>query len=175
MLIEARDVADSVGLPDMYAAQCGSTSYALVALDSERLGVTISNGIGAPVMLDLSEPQTAFGVAMKLDEWEDSAPNGEGHKWRRIITAYSGSLGLEAGRKRLALMANRIRHIAMDHRIRRSLGWPVEPGTLATLHRGKRPRVHWRMKYGVDSWGPLWARGTDPMLALEAIHAEVTR
>jgi len=83
-------------------------------------------------VLDLSDPQTAFGVALRLDEWE-RAGDGARHYWAGKL---ADEVAWPAQRtKVLAAMIARLIHIGLDHRIRRALGEAASPGTLATLER----------------------------------------
>lgn len=109
--IEARWVAAGVGLPTMWKAW-----HPAVARD-----------------VDLTDPQTAFGVALQLDIWEIVGGivwNGaDSVSWvERVAFAVVRRFPATS-----EAMAARVAQIGMDNHIRRSLGWDVEPGTLATL------------------------------------------
>lgn len=76
-------------------------------------------------MLDLSDPQTCYGVALLLDAWEEAhAPGGARTPWVDAV-----------GTKYTPRMIARLTQIGMDHAIRRELGEGPPLGTLAALTR----------------------------------------
>jgi len=159
--IPARDVADAVGLPLMW-------------WDGDSIEWQSMHPSGETGTLDLSNPQTAFGVALRLDEWEragDISPASWG-----IAVAHAfhpGGIGDGYRPRMLQRLIGRLQHIARDHRIRRALGWRVEVGTLAELERLKG---RWVLtspdgQVGQSRWGDTLANITDPTEALAAIDA----
>ena len=142
--------------------------------------------------LDLSDPQTAFGVALKLDAWEragrrsrDGKPRWGG--WAGEVAGYE-EWGKVEGWPILEEMAAHLTHIGQDHAIRRALGWKVATGTLAVLLYESELDV-WNVKAGnfweefscvpdhLDFGGravPALAGITDPTEARAAIY-EATR
>lgn len=123
--------------------------------------------------VDLSDLQTALGLAAKLDEWEDRQDDT---RWViRLAFAIVGSpQWVEAVREMIA----RIEHIGRDHAIRRTLGWTVQAGTLATWEQSKEGRA-WYMglpegvrQFHVDRYTDLTGV-TDPAEALRAIYESV--
>ena len=166
-MISARDVADSAGLPRVWFASDG---YSIRWAPHHRNSDTL--------VMDLSDPQTAFGVALKLDAWERAGATGENGWVSRLAEALRCE-SPERLRGVLEAMAARIRHIAMDHRIRRALGWEVAPGTLATLneHRDEDGDPYWKFTDPHSGVFAVWCLAgiTDKAQALEAIHAEVCR
>lgn len=125
--------------------------------------------------IDPADPQTAFGVALRLDAWEAA---GDRYWWADDYLWERRWRDTEA-------LANRVRQIGMDHAIRRSLGERVSPGTLMRL----------ALADDLDTWelalpdgtffyfGPEGDEGidrivslaniTDPGEALAAIYAEI--
>ncbi len=187
LTIPARLVAEGVGLPPVWLEPLSGSWYVDFdpdCIDDERL--------------DLTDPQTAFGVALRLDAWERAGGGmpSWAQQYAQIAHRKPDALLDQVG-DYLRGLAARVRHIGMDHAIRRALGWSVEPGTLATLERGlslrsarlvDRPaqRSRWwqlshagrvqRLSYdrvGDHGWIPALAGITDPTEALAAIYAEV--
>ena len=111
LTIPARLVAEGVGLPAMWFEPDGCV---MTRVTLERIG-SAQYFERDDALVDLFDPQTAFGVALMLDAWERPAPH--------------------AARKCWPVMIARLTQIGQDHAIRRSLGWTVEPGTLAKLER----------------------------------------
>ena len=126
--IAARLVAESAGLPPMWrwrdkqGERWGHGDGPLVS--HSRIVLDLAENLGTP-LVDLSDPQTAFGVALQLDEWEGHSEWSMGVAFKR-----GDALALH-----IQHMAARLTHIGQDHAIRRALGWTVEAGTLATLER----------------------------------------
>ncbi|MEE8374614.1 MAG: hypothetical protein V3R87_12975 [Dehalococcoidia bacterium] len=166
MNIDASLVADGVELPEAW---------------SDEQGLWWTPGCPCPVLtgrgLDLSDPQTDFGVALKLDAWE--AAGGETNKvhdqnWSEGVATCIRFPSSSWSGEHMDGMHARLTHIGLDHRIRRALGWEVEPGTLATyrLYGARDWRVshgHRTYIYGLDSLLDV----TDPVEALQAIADEV--
>jgi len=157
--IPARDVADAVGLPLMW-------------WDGDSIEWQSMHPSGETGTLDLSDPQTAFGVALRLDEWEAAHERLLGvdpdHSPTFATAVARGLMEREPEK-----MITRLQHIARDHRIRRALGWRVEVGTLAELERLKG---RWVLtspdgQVGQSRWGDTLANITDPTEALAAIDA----
>ncbi len=137
-------------------------------------------------------PQTAFGLAMKLDEWEPLQDNEVG-VWinpnklygifSRWAQACAATLGTPAWSQFIGMMIARIEHIGRDHAIRRALELEVEPGTLAELvYCGS----YWKLRCGesVHRWSaphkyphgpiiPALAGVTNPTEAEKVIYGEV--
>ena len=128
--ISAKLVAEGVGLPSVWmCSDCGRYHC-----EEYRLRFCPADSDEALwAGPDLTDPQTAFGLALKLDEWE-AAP-GEGidqdQNWTEgTATAHRFPACSWSGDHILGMLA-RIEHIGMDHAIRRALGWSVEAGQLA--------------------------------------------
>jgi hypothetical protein len=177
LTIPARLVAEGVGLPAVWRdSYCGAWQN-----DRSRKGD-----------LDLSDPQTAFGLALKLDAWERAADFGWPRPDQYGFAMTWAELIADEPENPVPLrdLAARTRHIGMDHAIRRALGWKVDPGTLAGLRR-PRPGI-WSLSCGRDAivfgadvpymepptalcrpW-PTLAGITDPDEALVAIYEEVS-
>jgi len=140
--------------------------------------------------LDLTDPQTAFGCALKLDEWERARTPGWGQSkpWVSLVAlSCRNPFDLLPGLARRP--AERLTKISQDHAIRRALGWTVEPGTLAKLER-LRAGGDWRLTSpcgGVhvfsaqpealtshpSTYTAALAGITDPTKARAAIYAEL--
>ena len=89
-------------------------------------------------MVDLSDPQTAFGVALNLDEWERAGGKSSADElydsWAVELAVFAGNADIVT--EILQRMAERLTQIGEDHAIRRALGWgEPKPGTLATLRK----------------------------------------
>lgn len=128
-MISAKLVAESVRLPLM--ARTGRGTPGWYPNKSYRLGEALC----------LSDPQTAFGVAIRLDRWERAGDPD----WGVAVSTWAEEIG--ARHDVLAAMITRLTHIAHDHAIRRAVDVAVEPGTLAELKL-----------YGDGSW---WMRNCD--------------
>ncbi len=122
--VEARWVAAGVGLPP-----CRRTAEGGWSVSRESVGLV------SGVALDLTDPQTAFGVALKLDEWERAESALTREQWTSQMAAFWQMQAKGQTDILLDLLAARVTHIGQDHHIRRALGWEVEPGTLAVLER----------------------------------------
>lgn len=118
----------------------------------------------ARTTLDLSDPQTAFGLALKLDEWEG------GQLWvPRLAHGWANADSPEARGNCLRAMLHRLTVIGQDAEIRRALGWSVEPGTLAEINciggsdsrTGVGPKVQWCWEVRQDGRSMSFASGPD--------------
>ena len=162
--ISAKLVAEGVGLPPMFVSP-GGHYCGCCCLPSDR------------EHLDLIDPQTAFGLALRLDEWGDDIPED----FRALAMAsWADCAANILPHIFLPTMAARIEHIGMDHAIRRALGWEVEPGTLATLTPVDGVSGMWRLNAPREAVRYWWREFdlpsvTDPAEALRAIYAEVWR
>lgn len=197
MVIDARDVVDGLGrLP----------GFSLVRRGSSIEWHDGADGLDGRALVCLSHPldpqiQTAFGLAVLLDAWEAHRPGWPVGSFRWVQRVADAVRWPDRREACWEAMAARIRHIAMDARIRRALGEVPRPGTLATLSRtGNVWRFDSRVHDGVMiEWSaypgeegkllgmagltdgvprgykpvPALAGITDPDKALEAIHAEV--
>lgn len=179
LTIPARLVDEGVGLPRMW------WDGACVSWNCNELWLHTPDET-----LDLTDPQTAFGVALRLDEWERARANGV-KPWALVLLeahGWSGHAPWSSEHRTRALhgMVARLTRIGMDHAIRRALGWEVKPGTLAELRRSTVSPFDyddgpgWKMKAGNASHF-FWEEGsdtlpgiTDPTEALQAIYEEVT-
>jgi hypothetical protein len=95
-VIPARLIADGVGLPPVWMLWDGWDGSRRYALASDH----ITGMSGAEHRLDLSDPQTAFGVALRLDEWEPTD------------SAWAANMATDAGRRVcVPLMIARLTHI----------------------------------------------------------------
>ncbi len=133
-------------------------------------------------LLDLSDPQTAFGLALQLDAWEGR------HEWaRRYADEFSGPTfdGF------VARMAARVTHIGMCAQICERLEVALDPGVLPTLEYVDGPDI-WKLMIGPRAlaiycihpeaapgrigWYPApWLAGiTDSAAVFDAIHATLT-
>ena len=130
MQIEVKWVRAGVGLPAVWMESDGLfTAFTMMERELDR---------GGP--LKLSDPQTAFGLALKLDEWERAHnpmwPCRQGmstlQTWVDRVTMWA-STGGKSQRSCIHDMVVRAEEIGQDHHIRRSLGWEIKPGTLAVL------------------------------------------
>lgn len=137
--IEARLVAAGVGLPPVW-------------LDAEdkyleaRYCVTEDTQSWDGCVLDLSDPQTAFGVALQLDMWEGNTSWSSG-----VVKGFRKPEQYADYRQRcLAALGAHVEYIGLDHLVRRRLGWRVEPGTLAML---KKHADGWYFSIGVTGCG----------------------
>lgn len=181
--IDASLVAAGVGLPPVWR---GETDY----FAEPKLPPRKVFG-----RLDLTDHQTRAGILRRFAMW--AGDDGEARAyWLMVLAvdeavimradqagsqpaakerrrAFIGGIdGLHAGRLDESL-ARIVEHIGRDHRIRRNLGWQVEPGTLATLERADDGS--WWFGYGsIGGWWtptryPSLAGITDPAEALKAI------
>jgi hypothetical protein len=92
-------IADGVGLPPVWMLWDGWDGSRRYALASDH----ITGMSGAEHRLDLSDPQTAFGVALKLDAWEEvHTPEGARQTWTVAV----------GHAEYLRRMCNRLTHIA---------------------------------------------------------------
>ena len=122
-MIDAMLVASGVGLPLTWRNSCGNF------IPRYR------NAYYNP--LDPSDPQTAFGLAMQLDEWEGNGPHSHRVEWvERLGRAYRR----EGYAELLLTMTARIEFIGRDHAIRRELDWEMKAGSLASL---RWDHEHW--------------------------------
>jgi hypothetical protein len=97
--IPARLVAEGVGLPRVWA----NTEGELVSTVDFLGGYT-----PRPMDLDLSDPQTAFGCALKLDEWERAGLVVGAGGWAEAVAC--GHLPTVC-----KMLAARLTQIGMDH------------------------------------------------------------
>ena len=123
------------------------------------------------------DPQTAFGLAVRLDDWEEAGateyPQENWCRWSNMVSDMYDSA------EHLNVVKARIEQVGLDHAIRRKLDWEVEPGTLATLKQfvgwelwsdPKRTKVQ---GFYASKYGAWWANNNDPGKALKAIYEEV--
>jgi len=132
LTIPARLVAEGVGLPPVW--KCRQWYY--------------TGDVWAPDdRVDLSDPQTAFGVALRLDEEENASATKVWRGFCRRPDAagqWAEAVGERVGCSDLtSVMIARLTHIGQDHAIRRALGWEVERGSLATLTRKEPDDKPW--------------------------------
>ena len=119
---DARWVAAGVGLPPVFRTVAREWYLGMPTLPADQQP------------LDLTDMQTAFGVALKLDEWEDWDDGGGADLlWTERVAAVAWCWTSAQARMLREDLAARVIHIGQDHHIRRALGWEVEPGTLATF------------------------------------------
>ena len=132
MEIEVKWVRAGVGLPAVWMESDGLfTAFTMMGRELDR---------GRP--LALTDPQTAFGLALKLDEWERVRnpmwPYRQGmstlQTWVDRVTMWA-STGGKSQKGCTGEMRFRAEEIGQDHHIRRSLGWKIEPGTLARFEQ----------------------------------------
>lgn len=176
--VSAKLVDAGIGLPRMW-------------WDGDGIDWPALSFINPPTVLDLTDPQTASGLAMKLDEWERTgpqAPRAWGTQWavRMAYAIPDTDQWAEAARE----MAARIQQIGRDHAVRRALGWDVKSGTLEEFRLHYSLTEIWAMGRGaeahsfgrsvVTSWTdgrhhvvPALAGVTDPTEALRVIHEAV--
>ena len=165
MNISAKLVADGVGLPDVWSDIRGWLFDSREEIDQLH-----------EYDVDLTHPQTAFGVALKLDEWEAAADQEwcSDQAWAVVLAEMLADRNDPA--KFLATMAARLTHIGHDHAIRRALGEEPKPGTLMTLehHKGRWVMILLNDRvFAQTRIGDRMSAITDPIEALAAIHAEV--
>lgn len=183
--ISAKLIADGVGLPPFSRIYWktklgqGAAGWNFMHSDGKNHQIWDDDDYPTPwdvVHVDLTNSQTAFGVALRLDDWEQSG--GRVSNWTFRYGAQPPPAKVLAGK-----MLARITHIGQDHAIRRALGWEVEPGTLATLE----PMTHhrWRFSASANTYvcAGAYACGLPvlpalkdiayPAEALAAIHAGV--
>jgi hypothetical protein len=125
--IAADLVEAGIGLPPVWLSR-GGEEWRTAAQWHE----VYPKSLKKEAVVDLSDPQTAFGVSLKLDDWEIAG----GIVWNGFdCIPWSEHAGWRAARGHGPYldMVKRIEEIGRDHRIRRRLGWPVTPGTLADL------------------------------------------
>lgn len=191
LTISARVVADGVGLPPMWMDVRGGPCR---LQGPDRL-VLEGDGWVCPIEqaadLSLTDPQTAFGVALQLDGWERAGGGvgGWAQQWAQVAHREPYSLGeghvSDERAREVSRLVGRVEHIGLDHRTRRALDGEPEPGTLAALavRRGvwgmEVPRG-WSHAFPTDGPGgvyttpvPALAGITDPLEALRAIAEEV--
>ena len=134
--------------------------------------------------MEASDHLTAFGLALRLDEWETTrnanhrTDDGNHCSWVHLLAEEH-----PIAEDTLKNMLNRIEQIGMDHAIRRKLHWDVEPGTLAELVRSgpqwvisAEPKVISRFVPVAQPWAthvPALADVTDPAEALKAIYRAI--
>ena len=125
--IHASLVAAGVGLPPVWRrrSMSGMQGYEITVMYSPSVDDTVT----------LTDPQTAFGVALRLDEWTCAAPGFKQQSRHLKVLAEHFVAGQwdDVARGYLNAMALRVEQIGRDHRIRRKLGWIPEPGTLWPL------------------------------------------
>ncbi|KKN69867.1 hypothetical protein LCGC14_0436910 [marine sediment metagenome] len=185
--VSAKLVAEGVGLPPVWfdgrhhQTINGTMGVLLIWLARNQVGLT--------------DPQTAFGLAMKLDEWEEAGgvDRGTGMAWSVEIAEAFRFEDFDGASALLSMIA-RIEHIGRDHAIRSALGWTVEPGTLAALERSptdlvtglippdrwvfmRANKVHVFSAYPDSGFAttqiPALAGVTDPAEALRVIYEAV--
>lgn len=112
-----------------------------------------ARGLDAVLYANLDDPQSAFGLALKLDEWERAAGSNNLQALNRVQWAnrVAGWLtygtDLATGDVFSDLIA-RLTQIGQDHAIRRALGEDPKPGTLAS----------WGLMQPHDQWWRFDAR-----------------
>jgi hypothetical protein len=110
--LDAKLVRDGIGLPPLWVGASGrgyATNYHEGDLED----------------LDPYDPQTAFGLAVKLDEWDGTA--GHSNDTMRYLAGLYGTAGWAEA---IGVVLARVEWIGMDHFIRRHLGWELKPGTM---------------------------------------------
>lgn len=171
--VSAKLVAEGVGLP---LSWMGGTGEWWEPDEWMEWGYSLDE-----LSIDLSDPQTAFGLAMKLDEWGARkfvcAPPPL--QWTlRLAYALPGSpQWVEVVRE----MAAHIEHIGRDHAVRRALGWEIARGTLAKLENIGAAWVMWNPCQDADGpecddwhWSSHEAASiTDPAEARRVIYEAV--
>lgn len=167
LTIPAQLVAEGVGLPAVWR-YCDGERSRYWHLTSE-----VRRWPGQ--LVDLSDPQTAFGVALKLDAWERARdPNWyDRSTWAdRLLDHWQHG---EADPR--PDMIARLTHVGQDAAIRRALGWTVEAGTLALLFRTSAgewvimcPKSASQRRFRFDLFPEVHAATTEPE-ARAAIYA----
>ena len=145
LTISARLVEAGVGLPPTWASLWPNGTRRWVTQWPE------GEPIDPSVQVDPSDSQTAFGLVMRLDEWERA---GDGKSSWAADLLYAVQDHPEYLDHVLTRMAARIERVGMGHAIRREL-WPneeIEAGTLATLARGP--------------WGYVWVFSVGDVVAV---------
>lgn len=126
--VKALDVAYGVGLPPVWASTDGCRWYT----DEEGPD-------GDDYHVDLEDPQTAFGVALRLDAWERSILGGIGHwvsQWAQVVhrePTKHAHVVTDERKDYLCALASRVTQVGQDHLVRRCLGEDPKPGTLGKL------------------------------------------
>lgn len=160
--VSAALVVAGAGLPSVYRLVVTSTGRRLWGMEPEA-----ERGVGLEI--DLTDPQTAFGVALKLDAWEQ-APTRQGYITWTVEVAVAFADGRPGKvRQVLEAMTARLIEIGMDAEIRRALGWGAEPGTLATLR--KEGSAGWWLEHGDQReyfTGGMSSAGHDGIAGLRA-------
>lgn len=192
--ISAKLVAEGVGFPRWLLFRCRAcgdeSDVGWLEVDGRitdpmciRCGASVD---GLDVCLD--DPQTSFGVALDLDEWERaSLKSGECvQRWAVRLAIDHG--GPEYDRA-LSRFVARLTAIAHDHQVRRALGEDPKLGTLGRLEQNK-PHDVWffyiegrpapvfvakPMRNKAVRVVPALSELTDPAKALAAIYEAVNR
>lgn len=135
--IRAAIVAAQVGFPLMWKDDRGG----------HRDGDMGMEGCYPDSVLDLTDPQTALGVALRLDVWEQARDPD----WPVGSLDWVGGTLLGIQRPELSWgadlrgnMVARITEIGLDARIRRALGEDPRPGTLADIGLMQPHEQWWR-------------------------------
>ena len=165
--VNAKLVAEGIGLPPMWM-DAKSTWWE----EGEWLewGVMLKD-----INIDPTAPQTAFGLAMKLDEWGSTTDDT---RWvLRLAYALVGSPQWDEA---VGEMIVRVERVGVDAVIRRAL-WPdveVEPGTLAKFWHHQGLGV-WMMQHESipkpeqwDGWGKWDGGWSFPGVATDGLLAE---
>lgn len=143
--INASLVAGGVGLPDLWKCKsalvpgCGGPviasrgslcTMAWVGPETIQPWEIEENVLAAALDVCLDDPQTAFGVALRLDGWERA--RGNMIVWSADLAAML-NFGRDDGRLAdfLQRLAARLTRIGQDHLVRRAFGERPKPGTLA--------------------------------------------
>jgi hypothetical protein len=148
--IDAALVAAGIGLPLIWRARgvLGIKTWTVTTTEGTWMSRTI---------VDLSDDQTRSGLLQRLAVWAGDSGQAQayylvehcGGGW--LLCSESGdSIGFASptsgsntnlswappsGLAPIEALACIVERIGRDHRIRRALGWDVEPGTLASLKR----------------------------------------
>ncbi len=188
--ISAALVAEGIGLPLVYRTPEGR----FLDPDIYHYDADFED----TVYVDLTDFTSIFGLALKLDAWERACLAlgfrlpGEGHMYgQRALRLFAEGEHLGGGHalnwdRVMEGLAATIKHIGMDHAIRRKLGWEVVPGTLAevqwdcagcwTLSSNGGEHVFTADVVGVEHETTIEGVAlytTDPTKALKAIYKEV--